>query len=196
VKHIVIALGMCLLPVSALADTLYVASPPAVAPRHPLRLGPDHRASQIGDLIHVQFNFAVQSTSTDVSNNSKQFNIGAPGGTGNFSLGFLRIPSSIGGQTGTQSSKTENGGTTFISDMEAMVVGVLPSGALEIAGDQRMVVNGQNQTLHVTGYVRPEDIDANDTVLSSRIGNVQGSFSGNFQEKNVGLIRKILGWLF
>jgi flagellar L-ring protein precursor FlgH len=80
--------------------------------------------------------------------------------------------------------------------MEAMVVGVLPSGALEIAGDQRMVVNGQNQTLHVTGYVRPEDIDANDTVLSSRIGNVQGSFSGNFQEKNVGLIRKILGWLF
>jgi flagellar L-ring protein precursor FlgH len=196
VKHIVIALGMCLLPVSALADTLYVASPPAVAPGHPLRLGPDHRASQIGDLIHVQFNFAVQSTSTDVSNNSKQFNIGAPGGTGNFSLGFLRIPSSIGGQTGTQSSKTENGGTTFISDMEAMVVGVLPSGALEIAGDQRMVVNGQNQTLHVTGYVRPEDIDANDTVLSSRIGNVQGSFSGNFQEKNVGLIRKILGWLF
>lgn len=195
-KHIVIALGMCLLPVSALADTLYVASPPAVAPGHPLRLGPDHRASQIGDLIHVQFNFAVQSTSTDVSNNSKQFNIGAPGGTGNFSLGFLRIPSSIGGQTGTQSSKTENGGTTFISDMEAMVVGVLPSGALEIAGDQRMVVNGQNQTLHVTGYVRPEDIDANDTVLSSRIGNVQGSFSGNFQEKNVGLIRKILGWLF
>jgi flagellar L-ring protein precursor FlgH len=196
VKHIVIALGMCLLPASALADTLYVASPPAVAPGHPLRLGPDHRASQIGDLIHVQFNFAVQSTSTDVSNNSKQFNIGAPGGTGNFSLGFLRIPSSIGGQTGTQSSKTENGGTTFISDMEAMVVGVLPSGALEIAGDQRMVVNGQNQTLHVTGYVRPEDIDANDTVLSSRIGNVQGSFSGNFQEKNVGLIRKILGWLF
>ncbi len=195
-KHLLIALGMCLLPANALADTLYVASPPAVAPGHPLRLGPDHRASQIGDLIHVQFNFAVQSTSTDVVNNSKQFNIGAPGGTGNFSLGFLRIPSSIGGQTGTQSSKTENGATTFVSDMEAMVIGVLPSGALEIAGDQHMLVNGQDQTLHVTGYVRPQDIDATDTVLASRIANVQGAFHGNFQEKNVGLIRKILGWLF
>jgi flagellar L-ring protein FlgH len=196
VKHYIIAAALCLLPASALADTLYVAPPPAVAPGHPLRLGPDHRASQIGDLLHVQFNFAVQSSSTDVSNNSKQFNIGAPGGTGNFSLGFLRIPSSIGGQTGTQSSKTENGGTTFGSEMEAMVIGMLPSGALEIAGDQRMNVNGQNQTLHVTGYVRPEDIDASDTVLSTRIANVQGAFSGNFQQKDVGLIRKIIGWLF
>ena len=195
-KRFAIALLISVLPASALADTLYVAPPAPAAPGHPLRLGPDHRASQIGDLIHVQFNFAVQSTSSDVVNNSKQFNVGAPGGTGNFSLGFLRIPSSIGGQTGSQSSKTENGATTFASDMEATVVGVLPSGALEIAGDQHLIVNGQNQTLHVTGIVRPEDIDSSDTVLGSRIANVQGAFSGNFQEKNVGLIRRILGWLF
>lgn len=195
-KHLFVLTALCLLPAGALADTLYVAPPPAVAPGHPLRLGPDHRAAQIGDLLHVQFNFTVQSSSSDVVNNSKQFNLGAPGGTGNFSLGFLRIPSSIGGQTGTQSSKTENGVTTFASDMEATVIGVLPSGALEITGDQQMIVNGQNQTLHVTGYVRPEDIDSTDTVLSTRIANVNAAFSGNFQEKNVGLIRRIIGWLF
>lgn len=195
-KYLAIALTLCLLPASALADTLYAAPPPSAGPGHPLRLGPDHRAAQVGDLLHVQFNFAVQSTSSDVVNNSKQFSLGAPGGTGNFSLGLLRIPSSIGGQTGTQSSKTENGGTTFASDMEATVVGVLPSGALLIAGDQHLIVNGQNQVLHVTGAVRPEDIDSADTVLSTRIADVQGTFSGNFQEKNVGLVRKILGWLF
>ena len=195
-KHLFVLTALCLLPAGALADTLDVAPPPAVAPGHPLRLGPDHRAAQIGDLLHVQFNFTVQSSSSDVVNNSKQFNLGAPGGTGNFSLGFLRIPSSIGGQTGTQSSKTENGVTTFASDMEATVIGVLPSGALEITGDQQMIVNGQNQTLHVTGYVRPEDIDSTDTVLSTRIANVNAAFSGNFQEKNVGLIRRIIGWLF
>ncbi len=198
-KQLVIAIALCLVPASALADTLYVAPPPAVAPGHPLRLGPDHRASQMGDLIHVQFNFAVQSFSSDVSNNSKQFSVGTGGGSngsGPSLLGFIRLPSSVGAQTGTQSSKTENGQNTFTSDMEAMVIGVLPSGALEIAGDQRLIINGQNQTLHVTGYVRPEDIDPTDTVLSTRIANVQASFSGNFQEKNVGLIRKIIGWLF
>ncbi|HET7814196.1 MAG TPA: flagellar basal body L-ring protein FlgH [Candidatus Baltobacteraceae bacterium] len=191
-----LALICALAPAAAAADTLYVAPPPAVGPGHPLRLGPDHRASQVGDLIHVQFNFAVQSTSSDVVNNSKQFSLGSPGGTGNLSLGFLRIPTSLGGQTGTQSAKTENGQTSFISDMEATVVGVLPSGALEIAGDQHLIVNGQNQVLHVTGYVRPEDIDQTDTILSTRIANVQGNFSGNFQEKNVGLLRRVLNFLF
>jgi flagellar L-ring protein precursor FlgH len=190
-----------LLPAAASADTLYVSAPPAVGPGHPLRLGPDHRASQVGDLIHVQFNFTTQSFSSDVSNDSKQFNAGASSGStgtqgGVKLLNFIRIPTSVGGQTGTQSSKTENGTTGFTSDMEATVIGVLPSGALEIAGDQRMIVNGQSQVLHVTGYVRPEDVDSSDTVLSTRIANVQGTFSGNFQEKNVGLVRRVLNWLF
>jgi flagellar L-ring protein precursor FlgH len=199
-RSVAIAAALSLLPATAMADTLYVAQPPAAAPGHPLRLGPDHRASQVGDLIHVQFNFAVQSFSSDVSNNSKQFSVGSSAGNGSSSgpsiLGFIRIPTSLGGQTGTQSSKTENGQTTFASDMEATVIGVLPSGALEITGDQKMTINGQDQVLHVTGYVRPEDIDSTDTVLSSRIANVQGAFRGNFQEKNVGLLRRILGWLF
>ncbi|HEV3153020.1 MAG TPA: flagellar basal body L-ring protein FlgH [Candidatus Baltobacteraceae bacterium] len=195
-KPAALALALALMPAAAFADTLYVAQPPASGPGHPLRLGPDHRASQIGDLLHVQFNFAVNSASSDVVNNSKQFNLGSPGGSGNLALGFLRIPTSLGGQSGTQSSKTENGTTTFLSDMEATVIGVMPSGALEVSGDQLMNVNGQNQTLHITGLVRPEDIDATDTVLSSRVADVQGSFSGNFQEKNVGLLRHILGWLF
>ena len=196
IKSAALALLALLIPAVASADTLYVAPPAAVGPGHPLRLGPDHRASQVGDLIHVQFNFAVLSTSTDVVNNSKQFNLGSGGGTGNLSLGFLRIPTSLAGGTGTQSSKTENGSTSFVSDMEAIVIGVLPSGALEIAGDQHLLVNGQTQLLHVTGYVRPEDIDASDTVLSSHIADVQGNFSGNFQEKNVGVLRRILNFLF
>ncbi len=195
---IVTALAL-LLPCAAQADTLYTAPPPAAAPGHPLRLGPDHRASQVGDLLHVQFNFSVQSFSSDVSSNTKQFNVGSSTGTsgsGPSILGFIRLPTSIGGQTGSQNSKTENGQTTFTSDMEATVVGILPSGALEVAGDQRMIVNGQDQTLHVTGVVRPEDVDSSDTVLGSRMADVQGSFSGNFQQKNVGLIRRILNWLF
>lgn len=200
-KHLAIAL-MLLLPAPALADTLYVAPPPPVGPGHPLRLGPDHRAAQIGDLLHVQFNFTVSSNSSDVSNNSKQFSAGAANGnTGTNSGirllgGLINVPTSLSGNTGTQSSRTENGTTSFISDMMATVINVLPSGVLQIAGDQQMVVNGQTQTLHITGFVRPEDVDSSDTVLSSRVADVQGTFNGNFQEKRVGLIRHILNWLF
>lgn len=195
--------ALLMLPAAALADTLYVAPPPPVGPGHPLRLGPDHRAGQIGDLLHIQFNFAVQSNSSDVSQNSKQFSVGSSNGAGGSGTtgirllgGLVNIPTSLGGNTGSQSSRTENGGTSFVSDMMATVVNVLPSGVLQIAGDQSMMVNGQNQTLHITGFVRPEDIDTTDTVLSSRVADVQGTFNGNFQEKHVGLIRHILNWLF
>lgn len=202
--YVLLALMCAMLPVpaNAVADTLYVAPPPPVGAGHPLRLGPDHRAAQTGDLLHILFNFAVQSNSSDVSNNSKQFNAGASNGaTGTTSGirllgGLITIPTSIGGGTGTQSSRTENGTTSFVSDMMATVINVLPSGALQIAGDQRMIINGQTQTLHITGFVRPEDIDTTDTVLASRVADVEGTFNGNFQEKHVGILRRILNWLF
>jgi flagellar L-ring protein precursor FlgH len=202
-KRIALLLALALVPAPAAADTLYVAAPPPVGPGHPLRLGPDHRAGQIGDLVHVLFNFTVQSNSTDISNNSKQFNVGSSNGSNSSSSsgirllgGLINVPTSLGANTGTQSSRTQTGGTSFVSDMMATVTNVLPSGVLQIAGDQRMIVNGQTQTLHITGFVRPEDIDSTDTVLSSRVANVEGRFNGNFQEQRVGLVRRILNWLF
>jgi flagellar L-ring protein precursor FlgH len=196
VKKLVLTLALAALPGVAFADTLYVSQPASTAPGHPLRLGPDHKASQVGDLISVQFNFAVASSSTDVVNNTKSYNVGIPAASGNAALAFLRFPTSLGGGTGLQSNHTKNGSNSFQSQMMAQVVGVEPSGALDIAGDQRLVVNGQEQTLHVTGIVRPEDVDQTDTVLSTRIANVQASFNGNFQEKNKGLVRRILDVLF
>lgn len=203
-KRVALLAALLCIPAPAMADTLYVAPPSALAPGHPLRLGPDHRAGQIGDLLHVQFNFTVNSNSSDVSSSTKQFGLGSSNaGSGGSALsgirllgGLVSVPTSLGGNTSTQSARTETGTTAFVSDMMATVVGVLPSGALQIAGDQRMVVNGETQTLHITGYVRPEDIDSSDTVLSSRVANVEGSFNGNFQQQKVGLIRRILGWLF
>jgi flagellar L-ring protein precursor FlgH len=188
-------LALAFVSAPAAADTLYVAPPPSVALGHPLRLGPDHRASQVGDLIAVQFNFAVTSQNTDVVNNTKGYNVGLAPGAGNAALGFLRFPTSIGGQTGLQTNHSKNGSSLFASAMMAQVVGVLPSGALQIEGNQHLLINGQDQVLHVTGFVRPEDIDTADSVLSTRIANVQATFNGNFDDKK-GLIRRILDVLF
>ncbi len=58
-----------------------------------------------------------------------------------------------------------------------------------------MSVNGRQQTLHITGTIRAEDIDFTDTVLASRVANVQASFNGDDQ-KNKGLLARIISWLF
>jgi flagellar L-ring protein precursor FlgH len=180
----------------AFADTLYQAAPPPAGPGHPLRLGTDHKAAQVGDLLQVVFNFNVNSTSSDVTNVNNSYNLGLGQGTGLANVSLLRFGAGLNGGRQTQSSKTQSGQNTFVSTMEAQVTDVLPSGALRISGNQALIVNGQRQTLHITGLVRPEDIDNTDSVLSTRVANVEAKFDGNFQEKHKGLIQKILDFIF
>ena len=180
----------------AWADTLYVTGPPPSAPGHPLHLSADKRAQQVGDLVAIQFNFNVASNSSTTSNVTKGYNLGVGAGVGNAAFSFLRFPTGLTAARTTTSANTQNGSNTFTASMMATVTDVLPSGALVVAGDQDMIVNGQHQTIHIVGTVRPEDIDSTDTVLSSRVANLSASFNGNFAEKNQGLLTRILNFLF
>jgi flagellar L-ring protein precursor FlgH len=161
-----------------------------------MHLGADHKAQQVGDLVQVVFNFAVNSTSSDVTSTNNSYNLGLGQGSGLANVSLLRFGAGLQGGRQAQSAKTQSGQNTFVSTMEAQVTDVLPSGALRIAGDQLLEVNGQRQTLHITGLVRPEDIDGSDSVLSTRVANVQASFTGNFQERRKGLLQKIVDFLF
>ncbi|MEO9170396.1 MAG: flagellar basal body L-ring protein FlgH [Candidatus Baltobacteraceae bacterium] len=191
----ILAALVALAPVAASADTLYQAAPPPAGPGHPLRLGPDHRAAQIGDLVYVQFDFNDANTHSNNYSSNKQFNLAGGQGTGAFNVLLLHNANTVNGASTTSTAQSATGADSFTSTMMATVTNVLPSGSLEISGDQGVVINGREQALHITGTVRPEDIDASDAVLSSRVANVHADFKGNDQ-KNKGLLSRILGWLF
>jgi flagellar L-ring protein precursor FlgH len=178
------ALTVC--PLAASADTLYQSAPPPAGPGHPIRLMSDHRASQVGDLCYIVFDFNDSNSHTNNYSASK---------SAGFTLtGVFNIPA-VAGSSAASSAKATNGADTFISTMMATVTDVLPSGVLAIAGDQGVVVNGRRQLLHITGFIRPEDLDFTDAVLSSRVANVQATFNGDDQKKK-GLIQQILNFLF
>ena len=186
---------LAFVPVAAAADTLYQAAPPPAGPGHPFSLMNDHRAQQIGDLVYVQFDIANTNTEANSYTSSKSASMSGGGGTGVFNLPLVRLNNSVSGQSASSVAQTASGANSFTAFMMATVTGVLPSGALQIAGDQSMTVNGQQQTLHITGTIRPMDIDNTDTVLASHVANVQATFKGNDQ-KNKGLLARIISWLF
>ncbi len=188
-------LTLALVPATVRADTLYQAAPPPAGPGHPLRLGPDHRAQQIGDLVYVLFDFSDANTHSNNYSSNKQFNIAGGPGAGAFNVLLLHNANSLNGNSGSSTAQSATGADSFTSTMMATVTDVLPSGALEIAGDQGVAINGRDQALHITGTIRPEDIDSTDAVLSSRVANVHAEFKGDNQ-KNKGLLSRILGWLF
>jgi flagellar L-ring protein FlgH len=190
-----LALAALIAPIAASADSLYQAAPPPAAPGHPLNLMNDHRASQVGDLVYVQFDLADANSHTNDYSSQKSASASGGSGTGIFNLPLVRLNNSVSGQTAASVAQSAGGADSFTSTMMATVTGVLPSGALQISGDQGMSVNGRQQTLHITGMIRPEDIDNTDTVLASRVADVQASFKGDDQ-KNKGLLARIISWLF
>ncbi|HEY4439335.1 MAG TPA: flagellar basal body L-ring protein FlgH [Candidatus Elarobacter sp.] len=185
----------CVVP--AAADTLYQSAPPPAAPGHPLRLTADHRATQIGDLVQVIFNFSVTSASQNAINVNNSYQAGGGAGSGIFNLPLVRLTSGVSANRTSSENRSDVGSNSFVTSMEAQVVDVLPSGALRIAGDQGLLIDGQKQTLHVTGLIRPEDIDGTDTVLSTRVADVHAEFAGKYTDsRHPGILSKIVHWLF
>lgn len=187
--------ALFVLPTAATADTLYQAAPPPAGPGHPLRLGADHRAQQIGDLVYIVFDFASSNSNVSNYSGSKQFNASMAAGSGNLGFSLLRNGAGLSGGSGSQAAKAANGSTSFVSTMMAMVTDVSPDGTLQVQGDQNVVVNGQHETLHITGLVRPEDIDSSDAVPSSRVADVKAVFK-NDDQKSKGLLQRIVDFLF
>ncbi|HEX3468742.1 MAG TPA: flagellar basal body L-ring protein FlgH [Candidatus Elarobacter sp.] len=181
----------------AVADSLYVPGPPPSAPGHPMRLGADHRAQQIGDLVQVSFDFSVTSSSQNASNVNNSYAVSGGAGSGIFNLPLVRLTSGLSAGRQSSENRSDVGSNSFVTSMEAQVTAVLPSGALRIAGDQGLLIDGQKQTLHVTGIIRPEDIDNTDTVLSTQIADVHANFDGKYSDaKHPGILSKIVHWLF
>ncbi len=66
-----------------------------------------------------------------------------------------------------QGSTTRNGKLSAL--MTAQVTAVAPNGNLWVEGNKIVSVNHEDQHLVIAGWVRPEDVDAQNQVLSSRI---------------------------
>jgi len=192
-----VAAAALALAVPAAADTLYVAGPPPSAPGHPMHLGSDRRASQVGDLVHIVFNFNGSANNSDTATTANSYANTGTAGSGVFNLPILRLGGALGDTSNTSLAKTQTIVQTFTSSMTATVTNVLPSGALQVAGDQKLTINGVPQSLHVTGTIRADDIDSTDSVLSSLVANIDAKFSGiDTQEHNKGILQKIVGFLF
>jgi flagellar L-ring protein precursor FlgH len=192
-----VAAAVLALAAPVAADTLYVAGPPQAAPGHPMHLGADHRATQVGDLVHIVFNFNGSANNSDAATTTNSYANTLTAGSGLFNLPILRLGGGIGANSTTNLAKTQTVVQTFTSSMTAVVTAVLPSGAMVVAGDQKLTVNGIPQSLHVTGTLRQEDIDNTDSILSSSVANIDAKFSGiDTQERNKGILQKIIGFLF
>jgi flagellar L-ring protein precursor FlgH len=88
---------------------------------------------------------------------------------------------------------------TFTATVSAVVVAVNPSGTLTVKGERKLTVNGEDDTLHLSGVVRPDDIDSSNTISSTQVADLQLSISGEGQirdKQGDGIGTRLFDWLW
>jgi flagellar L-ring protein precursor FlgH len=74
--------------------------------------------------------------------------------------------------------ETERKGT-LRGRISAMVAEVLPSGVMRIEGEKIISLNSEEEIMVISGLVRPEDVNSNNEVDSSKLANVRIDYYGN-----------------
>ena len=68
--------------------------------------------------------------------------------------------------------------TTLSTTLTARVTHVLPDGGLVVEASKQIQVNSEHQLITVRGVVRPADIDATNSVQSSRLAQLEVDIDG------------------
>lgn len=68
--------------------------------------------------------------------------------------------------------------------LTVQVKGLMPNGNYLIEGNQRIQINGEEQTILLRGIVRQEDISAQNTVLSTRLADAKIIYTGDGSVSN------------
>ncbi len=111
-------------------------------------------------------------------------------------LGSLINSSSDNSTTGTGDMTAAD---TFATTVSAVVVSVNPSGTLTIKGERNLKLNGEDDTIHIAGVVRPEDVDSTNTVQSTSIADLKLSITGEGQirdKQGNGFGTRLVDWLW
>ena len=156
-------------------------------------LSADRRAMNPGDTITIVVVQAAEA-STTMQNGTRR----STGLNGRISAGGIDEQADIGLSNSFDGRGEVKRSERFVTQMTASIATVLPNGDLEIAGGQRLFINGEATLVEVRGRIRPTDIDGENRVASNRIADAQIKYDGKgFVSRSArpGVIQRIFGFL-
>jgi flagellar L-ring protein precursor FlgH len=152
----------------------------------------DQRAQQVGDIVTVLVKVTDKANLDNETKRARTSSdkIGVPNFLGAESKNLLpgSDPSSLVSTNSTTS--TEGTGSVarkeeLVTNVAAVVTQVLPNGNLVVEGKQEIRVNFEVRELIVAGIIRPEDIQADNTVDSAKIAEARIAYGGRGQITDV-----------
>ncbi len=174
-------------------DPYFAPLPPEAPPRpvvkngslftqsHSNSLYSDNKARHEGDIITVVLREKTQASKKAKTETQKDSNVAFD------PLNIAGRNASIGGnvlQFGSSSTQDFKGdakadqSNSLVGDISVNVLQVMANGNLVIRGEKWLTLNTGKEYIRLTGVIRPEDVDVNNTVESTKIANARIEYSG------------------
>jgi flagellar L-ring protein precursor FlgH len=153
----------------------------------------DQRAARVGDLLTVTVNITDKANIANETQRSRtnKEDSGITDFVGSKTLG-VQAQKILPGRILTADSTASSDGKGSVVRQEALqtnvaavVTQVLPNGNLVVEGKQEIRVNFEIRELIVAGIVRPEDIQSDNTIDSSKIAQARIAYGGRGQLTDV-----------
>jgi flagellar L-ring protein precursor FlgH len=193
------ALALLALTGAADAQSLYREGAPGA------NLFADLRARTVNDIVTILIVEQSSSSRTASTSTSKDTSRTAgvntfPSLLGNAIPRYLQknVKIDISGQASHDGQGAIDRADRVTGQIAARVVKVLDNGNLVVEGRRAVVVNDETQVMTVSGIVRPQDITAANTVLSSQVADAEVQMEGRgvlAEAQRPGILYRILDWL-
>ena len=159
----------------------------------------DRMPLAIGDIItvnvdeHLLASADRKNAADDQRSRSLSF-AAAQGATGLGPQASINSENNGHSQIEGQASRTND----FVGAITARVVGVSPSGLLQVKGTKLVQLDKSKEELAISGWIRPDDVSPTNTIESWRIADAQLTYhaSGDIDKPKGHLLLRILGALW
>lgn len=154
----------------------------------------DRRPRNVGDIVTV-----IIQEKTNAAKNVQTTTDRSGGATLGMGLEPDFLPPALGSRNdfdiegsnvaqGRGSSRADN---TFSGTLTTTVVGVLPNGNLQIAGDKQLAINRGSEHIRFSGVVDPRSVTGSNTVLSTQVADARIEFRSRGTMDEV----QTMGWM-
>ncbi len=159
----------------------------------------DKKDLQIGDIIQIKINEGLKSNSKNKRELKASRNNKLGGGLStptNSSIKTLspfskKFNSNFGVDVSTKSSSSDKGeiksqfDETFKTTISAIIEQTYQNGNYYIKGSKELLIDGQKQTIIISGVIRPYDISSDNTIDSSQMANLKIMYNKEGEEADM-----------
>jgi flagellar L-ring protein precursor FlgH len=155
----------------------------------------DHAARRIGDAITI---LIVETTQASKSTLTK-----TRSGTQNDGIGVGHFDFFDFWNLDVNNESVGEGSTARRGDLQARITATVTeideNGLLVVEGSRSVKVNGEEEKIILTGRIRPQDVRADNTVLSTFVADASIEYTGQgvlASAERPGIISRFMNWLF